>query len=225
MPNQFVYERLAGIQHVLIGVHRSGAPMSAASRGDERQAFVGSFLANVLPTTFRFGSGDATDEHGHRSGQLDVVIEYPFSPSLPSFGSAANTRLYLAESVAAVVEVKSNVAAQWDEAKRTAAKLAPLRRAFEGGMMMFGDGPSDRISLFVAGYTGWNTLETLKRNLDECPDIAGVLVIDRGLFVSSAEFGGVQATGPWALWGLISCLHRITNSLQAASTDPQSYAM
>ena len=72
--------------------------MSAASKGAERQAFIESFLTNVLPPTFRFGSGDATDAAGHRSGQLDVVVEYPFSPSLPSFGGPGVTRLYLAES-------------------------------------------------------------------------------------------------------------------------------
>jgi hypothetical protein len=137
MPNQFVLQRLAGIQQVLMGVHRSGAPMSAASRGTERQTFVESFLANVLPPIYRFGSGDATDAAGHRSGQLDVVVEYPFSPSLPSFGGIPTTRLYLAESVAAVVEVKSNIAAQWDEARHTAAQLAPLRRSFKS-VMTFG---------------------------------------------------------------------------------------
>jgi hypothetical protein len=34
----------------------------------------------------------------------------------------------------------------------------------------------------------------------------------------------LEATGPWALWGLISALHTITNALQSASTDPLSYA-
>ncbi len=224
MPNQFVLERLTGIQQILTGVHRAGAQMSAASKGAERQAFIESFLANVLPPTFRFGNGDATDTAGHRSGQLDVVVEYPFSPSLPSFGGAGVTRLYLAESVAAVVEVKSNVAGQWGEAQRTAEQLAPLRRTIHAAMT-FGPGPPEGIPLFVAGYTGWATLDAVRRNLEQDANIAGILVIDSGIFVSTAAFGGLQATGPWALWGLISCLHMITNSLQAASTDPVGYAV
>src|SRR5690242_12312013 len=102
--------------------------MSSASKGEERASFIDSFLANVLPPIYRFGSGDCTDTSGHRSGQLDVVVEYPFAPSPPSVAGSSPTRLYLAESVAAVIEVKSNIAAQWRQAAETAAKLAPLRR-------------------------------------------------------------------------------------------------
>jgi Domain of unknown function (DUF6602) len=180
MPNQLVFDRLKGIQQVLMGVH------------------------------------------SHRSGQLDVVVEYPFSPSLP-IGGHGKTRLYLAESVAAVVEVKSDVANQWDQAVATAQALAPLRRSF-GGTVSFGDKPSGQIPLFVAGYTGWQAIETVKQHVDDSPEIAGVLVIKSGVFVSSAQYG-VQASGPWSLWGLISCLHRITNGLMAAATNPIGYAL
>src|SRR5215831_12284972 len=56
-------------------------------------------LGDILPTLFRFGTGDATDAEGRRSGQLDVVIEYPFSPSLPgAFGGSTN-RLYLVDKI------------------------------------------------------------------------------------------------------------------------------
>jgi hypothetical protein len=223
MANSFIFDRLAGIQGVLNSVHAAGGPMSASTRGQERQAFISSFLSNVLPPTFRFGSGDATDAGGHRSGQLDVVVEFPFSPSLPSVGGEPTTRLYLAESVAAVVEVKSNVSNQWDEAQRTAALLFPLRRTFQA-YSAFGNAPTDNIPLFVAGYKGWKTVEKVREKLAENPDIAGILVIDPGIFVSSSEYGGIQAIGPWSLWALITALHRITNGLQSALIDPIDYA-
>jgi hypothetical protein len=225
VPNEVILQRLAGIRQSLMGAHQSGAQMSAASRGGEREAFIGSFLANVLPPVFRFGTGDATDAAGHRSGQLDVGVEFPFSPSLPSAGGS--TRLYLAESVAAVIEVKSNIAAQWKEAVHTAEQLAPLRRTF-GGTMFMGNTyrPTNRIPLFVAGYTGWKTIETVEKNLAQSPQITGALVIDAGLFACSAGYGGMRVTGsPWSLWGLIVALHEITNQLQAASTDPVRYAV
>jgi hypothetical protein len=221
MANDLVFQRLVGIQQTLMGVHRSGVPMSAASKGAEREAFIDSFLGNVLPPVFRFGKGDATDAAGRRSGQLDVVVEYPFSPSLPSVGGT--TRLFLAEAVAAVVEVKSNISSQWDEAVRTADQLSPLERTF-GASMTFGPGPSARIPLFVAGYTGWAKLETAAEHLNEHPNIAGVLIIESGIFVGSSDFRH-RVTGPWSLWALICCLHQITNSLQAASTDPIAYAV
>lgn len=177
-----------------------------------------------MPPIYRFGTGDATDSAGHRSGQLDVVVELPFSPSLPSTGSASPTRLYLAEGVAAVLEVKSNVASQWEEAQRTASLLAPLRRKFQFSLTM-GQLPTPDIPLFVVGYTGWKTVETLRSHIADNPNIAGVLVIDAGLFASSDRLGGMVATGPYALWGLICAMHSITNSLQSASTTPVDYVI
>jgi hypothetical protein len=221
MSNQYVLQRLQGIQAALLAAHRSGAPLSANSKGAERQAFIHHFLEKVLPRAFRCGSGDATDANGNRSGQLDVVIEYPFAPTLPVV--PGDIRLYLAEGVAAVVEVKSNAADQWGEVEHTATQLAPLRRSFWGQIVM-GFEPSQSIPLFVAGYTGWKTLETVREKVEKNSDIAGVLVIDPGLFVSSQAYGGLEAEGPWALWGLISTLHSITTGLASAGSDPFDYA-
>ena len=157
---------------------------------------------------------------------LDVVVEYPIAPSLPGVGGASRaTRLYLAESIAAVVEVKSNAASQWPQAIQTADQLAPLRRTFGSTMTAggFGGTQSEHIPLFVAGYTGWRNVDAARRNLATAPHIAGVLIIDSGVFVSSEQYGGINGRGPLALWGLISTLHLITNSLQAA-TNPLRYA-
>jgi hypothetical protein len=123
MPNEYVVQRLMGMQSILNGVHQSGGGLSSATIGQERAAFIDQFLSGVLPPIYRFGSGDATDAAGNKSGQLDVVVEYPFAPSLPIVG-AGQSRLYLAESVAAVIEVKSNLAGQWSQAVGT----APLSR-------------------------------------------------------------------------------------------------
>ena len=198
--------------------------MSASSKGTERQTFIDNFLSNVLPPIYRFGTGDATDAAGQRSGQLDVVVEYPIAPSLPAVPGGGSTRLYLAESIAAVIEVKSDLSSQWNEAEHTAAQLAPLRRSFGATMTFGGFPPAQHIPLFSAAYTGWKTVQTAQTRLAASSDISGILIIDSGLFVSSQQFGGIVASGAWALWGLICILHLITNSLQAASTDPTVYA-
>lgn len=223
-PNKHIFQRLEGIQKQLIAVHRASGGMSSATKGQERQAFIDKFLSEVMPTPFRFGTGDATDKDGRKSGQLDVVIEFPFGPSLPIVGGTTS-RLYLAETVAAVVEVKSNVASQWSEAVATAQKLYPLERSYETGM---GVGPLSnlpKIPLFVVGYTGWSQLETIQKHLYDSEEISGVLVIDIGIFVSNRQFGLLNANGPWALWGLISCLHNATGSLKAVHTDLDRYAV
>ena len=60
--------------------------------------------------------------------QIDVVLEQPRSYSFPLL--AGGPRLYLAESVAAVIEVKSNLSNQWNEVLSTAVKLANIKRKF-----------------------------------------------------------------------------------------------
>ena len=220
MPNQYVLQRLIGLQAILNGVHQSSVGLSSATIGQERAAFIDEFLAKVLPPIYRFGTGDVTDAFGAKSGQLDVVVEYPFAPSLPVVG-AGQSRLYLAESAAAVVEVKSNLSVQWTDALSTANALAPLRRTF-GASMSFGPGPQPQIPLFAVGYTGWKNMASLQANLNACPNIIGALVIDSGLYASKS---GITAQGPFALWGLILDLHVVTTSLQSASTNPGAYAL
>jgi hypothetical protein len=221
MANQHVISRLAGIRAQLMAAHQASTALSNVSKGAEREAFVNDFLANVLPPIYRFGTGDATDIAGNRSGQLDVVVEYPFSPTLPSVGQS-KTRLYLAESVAAVIEVKSSLPGQWSEAERTLAALRPLRRSF-GAVMTMGMSPPETLPLFVASYTGWKLKETVVEHVKDNPGIGGILIIDAGIFAAADMFGGWVVTGSAALWGLICCLYMVTNSLQAASTDPLEY--
>ncbi len=132
MMNKYIVDRLTGIHQMLLGVHQAGKTMSSSSKGSEREAFVDHFLSKVLTPQFRFGSGDATDQEGRRSGQLDVVVEYPFVPSLPIVG--AMPRLYLAEGIAAVLEVKSDVSGQWGEVEATVSQLSPLQRKYGGGI-------------------------------------------------------------------------------------------
>jgi len=105
-----------------------GTGVSSASKGNERELFVNSVLSNAFPPHYRFSSGDIIDSYGSQSGQVDVVLEQPRSYSFPLL--SGGPRLYLAESVAAVIEVKSNLSSQWSEVEATAGKLATIKRKF-----------------------------------------------------------------------------------------------
>ena len=223
MPNPYLEQRLSGLQTVLNGHHEASKSMASASKGTERASFIDEFLKNVLPPIYRFGTGDATDLAGQRSGQLDVVVEFPFGPSLSVPGGTG--RLYLAESIAAVIEVQSNAAKQWDEALATGRQLATLKRNF-GATIAGSQFPlTETIPFFVVGYTGWSNLETINKHLANNPEVSGILIIEPGLFASRDEVGESFATGPRALWGLIAAIHRVTNGLQVATTKPFLYAM
>jgi hypothetical protein len=217
LQNPHISDRLMGIQKMLIAAHQAGGPLSSASKGAEREYFIKTFLSQVFPPPFRFGHGDITDALGRKSGQLDVVVEYPFLPSLPV--SQSSPRLYLAEGVGAALEVKSDVAGQWDEVVSTALKLSPLERKF-GATLSMGPPPQPRIPLFAVGYSGWKQQATIKQRLGDAA-IDGILVIDSGLF----EAPGVSATGPWSLWALISLLHNAVSTLKSTSANPLQYAV
>lgn len=202
--NPHIIQRLSGIHSMLLGAYSANKSMSASSKGVERQTFIDSFLSEVLPSHFRFGSGDATDRAGARSGQLDVVVEYPFVPSLPIVGSE-KTRLYLAEGISAVVEVKSDVAGQWHEVERTAAQLSVLKRQYGSGVS-FGPRATPHIPFFVVGFTGWRNVETVKAKLRP-GFVEGILVIDSLQFASTDQFFGATASGtPASLWAMICAL-------------------
>lgn len=214
--------RLKGIQKSLLGLYESGGGMSSASSGREREQFIELFLKRVLPPGYRFGSGDAIDTQGNQSGQLDVVVEFTFLPSIPALGS--EPRIYLAEGIAAVIEVKSNLSSQWNEVINTSAKLRKLKRVFQvPGFTPYGP-PMANIPIFAVGYTGWKKLETIIEKANSGV-VDGVLVIDEGLFSTRKDFpNGLWVNdGPRSLWALISCLHMVTNSIVVNSFSPINY--
>ncbi len=191
MINKHIVRRLEGMHAALRALYSGGDPLTSASRGTEREHFLNTLLNEVFPPPFRFGSGDITDRSDTRSGQCDIVVEHPFLPSFPLF--PRGPRLYLAEGVAAVIEVKSDVPKQWDQVQSWASALAQLRRDLGTPAIQIGDQPKD-IPRFVVGYAGWQQLSTVRDHLREL-DLDGLLVIDPGLYVSSDRFGHLQLTG------------------------------
>src|SRR5262249_51057451 len=105
--------RLEGIGKILMAHHAAGLLLPDAAKGTEREALFRDFFGNVFPPPFRFGSGAVIDNSGRMSGQLDIVAEFPFFPSFPTPG--ASERLYLAESVAFVIDVKSDLSKDWND--------------------------------------------------------------------------------------------------------------
>lgn len=177
-------DRLSAIASLLKAVHQGGSGMSAATVGYEREAIANLLVGNVIAPPFRLGSGDILDAFGAQSGQMDIVVEQTPSISFPLI-SGLHPRLYLAEGVAAVVEVKSNIAKQWEAVKDSSAKLAKLCRSYEDGGVRIGE-LSQQIPHFVVGYTGWDKPETLADKLINSA-LTGVLSIDPCVYCSRRD--------------------------------------
>jgi len=204
--NDQLKRRLQGIREILMAHHHAGSLLPDAAKGAEREALVREFLEKVFPEPYRFGRGAVTDATGSISGQLDVVVEFPFLASFPAPGSAQ--RLYLAESVAFVIEVKSNLSKQWKEVEETVEKISGLRRRWrshlnvnpEVGISNFSASFS-RIPCVAVGFTGYKKTATLRKKLentpvDRRPDAA--LVIESGAYVGWEKVEAIAEAGLFA---------------------------
>jgi hypothetical protein len=205
MANEHIRQRLAGIQRILSDAYHAGHYLTSATKGTEREQFINLFLSQLLPPHFRFGTGDITDQRGHKSGQIDIVIEFPFYPSIPVIG-ANLPRLYLAEGVAAAVEIKSSIDDEWGKILKTATQLAAIRRNYSTIVQAFGP-LNEIIPFFAVGYTGWKQVKTAQEKLRNS-HVHGILVIDAGIFVSNEAFRDKAVEGPWALWAFVTCLQQ-----------------
>jgi hypothetical protein len=212
--NDLLKRRLEGIREILLASHHAGAGLPNANLGSERETFIKEFLEKSLPVQYRFGTGCVTDMNNNLSGQLDIVIELPFAPSfqMPN----GKDRLYLAESIGAVVEVKSNLSSQWNEAIQTVQKLNAIKRYARGGStrMQIGSYPSARLPIFVVGYEGWNGAGILEQKMKELPIYQrpdGFLDINAGRFCffeepSSSDSQVISQTGEASSLFALGCL-------------------
>lgn len=222
MSSSHLLSRLTSLQDQLVA-HYQGRSPSSASIGREREEFIHNYLAKVLPPVFRFGSGEAIDSEDGVTGQLDIVVEFPMFPSLPQPNS--RPRLYPAEGVAAVIEVKSDLEKQWEEVIETADRVKQLQRHW-GGQIFFGDDNFTKtIPVFAVGYTGWKKRKTLLSRL-EGSSVDAILVINPGIFVANDRFKIVGETeGPWALWAFIASLHQATEAIKILQAKLGDYAL
>lgn len=193
--NSLLHSRLAAIRESMMAHFRGGTGAPTAMVGAEREIFLFGYLREVFPHLYRFGQGVIIDSQGHASGQIDIVLEFPIAPSLPM--PAGSQRLYLAESVAAVIEVKSDLSGQWREAISTVRRVKALQRELRRSskLLLEDSGEPDPrvlqitgIPSYVVGFKGHGTVEGLRErllgtSLEERPD--GALIVESGVFVGA----------------------------------------
>ncbi len=186
MANDVLLARLEAIRLSMMAKYHGGQGMSSVTTGAEREAFNQGLLEMVVAPPFRVGAGEVTDAYSRQSGPLDLVIEHSGSLSFPM--EAGGRRLYMAEGVAAVIEVKSTLPSQWAKAVEEARKVAALRKSMLGSIS-FGPSSSEAIPVIVAGFIGWEQVQTYDEKIRE-PSIDGILSLEPPVFRSKSGFGG-----------------------------------
>ena len=196
-PNPFLLQRLGALRSQFVSAYRGGSHLSSATKGRERESFIQSFLEQLFPNSYRFGSGDITDTTHYRTGQMDLVVEFPFLPSFPAVAAPGMPRLYLAESVAAVIEVKSDLAGQWSEVVAAAERVSQLTLRRGNSLTTITDNRErpNGVPVFAVGYSGWKTQEALQSHCQDAK-VWGAWVIDSGLYNSVNVHGRGEDLAP-----------------------------
>lgn len=161
--------------------------------GREREIFVEYVPSRILPNSFRFGSGIIIDSTGDRqTNQIDLVIERPYSASFPI--GVSSQRLYVAETVAAAFEIKSDLSKQWEGAKESALSVLRMQMLLEDDLleksedMVFGHVYDHRVPMFLVGFTGYKSCDSLAERLGDYilkGIIRGAFIVDSGVFIGT----------------------------------------
>lgn len=225
MNNKLFSEKLKNIHDDMMKCYQDSKKYSPTITGFEREIFQNELLSKILPNTYRIGSGSITDYKGRETGQIDLVIELPFSLSFPI--SSGQNRLYLANTVGCAFEIKSNLYNQWDEAMDKIKEIKALHRtkSEEREMVMLTD---VQIPTFIVSYTGYIDKETIYEKLktvDRRDWPNGIFIIDSGLFLGLYGGDGVLETKSksGSVLGFISYLYQVLHTYRNSNIDLYDY--
>ncbi|WP_340201647.1 DUF6602 domain-containing protein [Ascidiimonas sp. W6] len=223
--NSLFKRKLENIHSNMLECHRDSEKYSSSIIGDEREIFQTNLLSKILPSNFRFGSGTITDAKGIETGQIDTVIELPFSLSFPI--STGNNRLYLADSVGAAFEIKSNLYNQWDEAIKKVKEIQNLNRyKLEDNEVALLD--DLKIPTFIISYKGFKNIDTIFKKLEEIESRYwpnGILIIESGIFLGLKNNTHYECVGnSSSILGFVSHLYTFLHQYSKNTVDLNQYS-
>ena len=218
---ELLQSRLRALRAIALATYQGGSGLPSNMIGVEREALIKGLLTEVFPSTYRFVGGAIIDSISPEpSGQVDIAVLLPSAPSFPML-SAADQRLVLAENVAAIIEVKSNLSAQWEQLETTVQKVKTLKKHLRD----VGEGVAavTDIPTIAVGFTGWRDVWELKKHWENTheskrPDAA--YVMEQNAFVSKT----LQAEGDAALFAFIAFLSQRLEDQASIRTDLMRYA-
>ena len=219
-------KKIENIHKNLMECYRDTQKHSPTITGAEREIFNRELFQKILPITYRVGAGTIVDSKGSKTGQIDAVIELPFSLSFPI--SSGENRLYLADTIGAAFEIKSDLNNQWNEAIAKIEEIKKLNRyKMEKGEMTLLD--TLNIPAFIISYTGQKNLKTIYKKLESVqhknqPD--GILIIEDGIFYGRAAGcdSVYEAENPsGAILAFISCLYKVLRKYSSNTADLDNY--
>lgn len=225
MKNLFK-KKIDNLHSNLMECYRDSANYPSSITGFEREIFQSYLLSKVLPSNYRIGSGTITDHSGVETGQVDCIIELPFSISFPL--SSGHNKLYLADTVGAAFEIKSDLSKQWDNAIEKIKEIKELNRYVinEGDYAILND---LKIPTFIIAYKGFKNIDTIFNRLQKMQSRDwpnGIFIIESGIFVGlNGVNGNYECIGKsTSTLGFISYLYEILQHYSKVNVNLNAYS-
>lgn len=214
--SNFLKQKLEGIHAGLIRAYADSKQYAPSIIGAEREIINRSLLSLALAPGYRVGTGTILDQHGDDSGQVDIVIEQPFSLSFPI--SSDQNRLFLAPSVCAAFEVKSDLSKQGKDAMKKVAEIKNLHRTLvkKGQFHNYDD---ISIPTFIVGFKGPSTergMEKIYKTFSNKLIPNGILSIDGEIFYGRMPGSGGHMIAKGKEASLFAFLQCVTETLKHA---------
>ncbi|OLF54511.1 DUF6602 domain-containing protein [Pseudomonas chlororaphis] len=204
--------------------HKQSQKYPSTVMGNERELIIESLLARVLPQNVRYGSGVIMDCYGKTSGQVDIVLECEQSFSLPI--TSGKQRLYFADTVAAAIEVKSDLRKQKVEAFAQSDAVQQLQRKKSQKESIHHN--EYLVPSYIIAFQGAQPDTIAKWLFEECRGKGqnyptGILCLDPAYFFSFEPSGNYEATGDSAIFAFLCSLSNWLSFNRNSRFDVKSY--
>lgn len=193
--------------------------------GNERELLIEGLLKRALPSNIRYGSGVIMDSSGYKTGQIDVVLECEHSFSLPI--TTGKQRLYFADTVAAAIEVKSDLSKQKVDAFAQSHRVQKLFRKKTTEKLI--DKKKYFVPSYIVAFKGAKE-ETIDQWIyQECREKkqlfpTGILCLEPACFYAfEPDEGVIKSSGDGAIFAFLCSLSNWANYNKDSKFDVNNY--
>lgn len=218
--NPHLLKRLQSIQETLEAQHSNVESLPDARQGWQSKLFLAEFLNKVFPGPDRFSTGSVMDSDGNLATEVDIAVTQPNAPSFPMSGPSQD-RLLMAEGVAMIIEVCSDLSTHLAAIGSTVRRIRRLKRRTDQ-LITPGRRFPEQIPVVAVGYGGFQDFDRLRRRMGAVSDNYrpnGALIIEPGLF----EGFGIRARGAVALYALCMVINRSLHQMYSVAPDLGNY--
>ncbi len=195
-------------QHELYNAYKTSAALGhSVPKGNERELITSQFLTQHMPPVVQASQGILVDQdtldfkqlNQTNCPQLDLLLVLSSLPQLTLYGGS---RIFLAESVVAVIEVKTELtASELDRSLEHCAKVKERKRQVFGMYWAEPDdpttGPSEKVPYYVVSFDSSKNAQQIMTILKEKSTEAGLSEEDQkaiypdGIFILNPDAGTV----------------------------------